>query len=137
MKVPVNIKLSPIQILGLEDITLQPNGNSATGSHQFCVFAMGANKFALEASSSVGAERPNQKFALQNGNSSYIEYNLTVSDSAGRSRYYFRNREKDGFTPTTEQQCLVPNMTVNVNALDISGATGAFSDTMTFTVTPD
>ena len=138
MEFEVEIEILPvIQILGLKDIALQPNGNSATGSHQFCVFAMGANKFALEASSSVGAEQPRQKFALQNGSTSYIDYNLTVSDSAGKRRFYSRRGEKGGFTPTSDQQCLSPNMTVNVNAPDISGATGTYSDTMTFTVTPD
>ncbi|WP_422449933.1 MULTISPECIES: hypothetical protein [unclassified Endozoicomonas] len=138
MEFEVTLRILPvIQISQLGNIPLIPSGNSAKGSHRFCVYAMGSNTFSLEASSLTGTSRPEQKFALKNGDNNYINYELTVTDSKATSKSYDKNSDQEGFSATDDYQCSSTNMIVEVIVPDINKPAGTYIDTMTFTVTPD
>ncbi|WP_067585390.1 hypothetical protein [Endozoicomonas ascidiicola] len=140
-KVSLNV-LPVIQISGLKDIALSPQGNSATGSHRFCVFSMGNVRFNLRVKSEVAEEvLYTKRYSLKNGDANYIPYNLSINDIKGARKNFRNNYNHTGwnYTPSPHYQCqsnTSPNMTLNINTESINGATGVYRDTLTFTVTP-
>ena len=139
--VTLNVK-SVIQISGLEDLTLEVDNSVATDQHDFCVFAMGKEKFTLEASSDVGNAGKNGRFNLKmDGSDNYLEYKLTVSDADNNSETYYTKDTLGSFTPSNNYLCtdnFNPNMTVEITTDSVTKVpAGEYSDIMTFTVVPE
>ena len=137
----VTLEVEPvIQISGLKDLTLEVDNNIARKKHNFCVFAMGKDKFTLKASSDVGNAGKNGRFNLKmDGSDNYLEYQLTVSDADNNSEIYYTKDTLEGFTPSDNYLCTDnTNMTVEIITDSVTKVpAGEYSDTMTFTVEPE
>ena len=139
----VTLEVEPvIQISGLKDLTLEVDNNIARKEHNFCVFAMGKEKFTLEASSDVGNADKNGRFNLKmDGSKNYLEYQLIVSDADNNSKTYYTKDTLGGFTPSNNYLCtdnFNPNMTVEITTHSVTKIpAGEYSDIMTFTVVPE
>ncbi|MFK0570992.1 hypothetical protein [Endozoicomonas sp.] len=128
-----------IQISGLEDMQLVENNGSASASQNFCVFALGTERFSLRANSEEGN---GESFKLINSNDETLSYSMKVEDSNSKVENYAGNKNPiRGWKPSNQYLCSdhrAENMTLTVNVANTdSVSAGVYSDTMTLTVRPN